>query len=138
MRRRTPTENPDALGSFGAGYALFNRYLRSGNLDDLSEAAQRFGLSVAFDPNFGEARFYRAVSLTALGDDGSTTQAIEDLLALIDDARFGLDARVQLAHPYVRASKYDSAEEELQNAEAKAQERICSSQGPDRRRVGVL
>jgi hypothetical protein len=97
MPKKTPTQNIEALSNFTQGRALFDSYLETGNWDDLSEAEECFKLSIAQDPNFDTARFYRAVSQIELGN---TTEAIEELETLVP--HFGVDAHVQLAQAYAR------------------------------------
>ena len=128
MRKKAPTKNVEALNSFTRGRVFFDSYLDTENLDDLSKAAECFALSVALDPNFNTARFYRAVSQT---EQGNPTEAVKELEALIRGGqfRFRLDARMQLSRSYAKNREYDKAQQQV----AQAKKEIEKDGHPDLR-----
>jgi hypothetical protein len=128
MRKKAPTKNVEALNSFTRGRVFFDSYLDTENLDDLSKAAECFALSVAQDPNFNTAKFYRAVSQT---EQGNPTEAVKELDALIRGGqfRFRLDARMQLSRSYAKNREYDKAQQQV----AQAKKEIEKDGHPDLR-----
>jgi tetratricopeptide (TPR) repeat protein len=97
--------DPEALRGFVEGVQNLQDYLRTNASGRLSEAEEQFNESLAADPTFAPAQYYKAIALTHARRAEEAAQILEGLDR--DDVPFRTEVLYNLAFAYGKTYTYE-------------------------------
>jgi hypothetical protein len=97
---------PEAFRGFLEGVQNLQDYLQTNSGERLVDAEEQLNKSLAVDPDFAPARYYKAIVLTHARRAGEAIDLLESLVQ--DDPQFKAEVLYNLAFAYTRQYEYGS------------------------------